>query len=565
MAIIGIDLGTTNSLCCVWKDGKSQLIPNALGDYLTPSVVGLDDNGQLITGQPAKDRLQTHPDLSVGNFKRYMGTPKKIRLGKAEFRIEELAGMLLKSIKQDAEEALKEPVEEAVISVPAYFNDAQRKATRLAAQLAGLKVDRLINEPTAAAIAYGLHHQDDDSTFLVFDIGGGTFDVSVLELFSGVLQVHAAAGDNSLGGEDFLDVLLGMMLEQIPLDPASLDPKQLNYFRKQAETIKKMLSDQNRVEVRIKYNSSTHSIDISREAFQSRCDELLLRLRSPVERALKDSNIMARDLDAIVLVGGASRMPMIRSLCAKMFGKMPLMNVDPDQVVALGAGVLTGMLANDEALEEIVLTDVAPYTLGTNVVNHNDARSAGALFHPIIERNSPVPVSRSEILYTASDYQKKIVIGIYQGEARLARDNIKLGEITVQVPPKLQGEESVDVRFTYDVNGLLEVEVEVLSSKLKKRAVIEGNPGVMTPKEIEKALAGLASLKVHPRDQMENSALIARAERMYEESLGDRRAYLSELTSRFEAILDRQDPKEIEVARRQIGEILDEMEESPFI
>lgn len=564
MAIIGIDLGTTNSLATYWKDGASHLIANSLGQYMTPSVVGVNDAGEIICGQLAKERLQTYPELTVGNFKRYMGTNRTVKLGKKKFRPEELSAVILKALKADAEALLNEPVTEAVISVPAYFNDAQRKATKIAGQLAGFKVDRLINEPTAAAIAYGLHQADDESTFLVFDIGGGTFDVSILELFSGVMQVHAASGDNFLGGEDFVEVLYQLLAGKCGLNLEKLSAQQLAALKKQAEVIKRQLSDNASVSVNFKLANNEYEATISREEFQQAAAELISRLRTPVERALRDADLKASELDAVVLVGGASRMPMIRSLCAKMLNKMPLMKINPDEVVAMGAGVLTGIINNDANLDEIVLTDVAPYTMGTNVVNRNNLRGEGSLYHPVIERNSPVPVSRSEILHTAGDYQSQIRVGIYQGEARLANDNIELGELMLEVPAKPAGHETVEVRFTYDINGLLEVEAKVTSTQQQKRIVIEGNPGLMTQQEIDAALASLAGLKIHPRDKIENSTLLARGERMYEESLGDKRAYISDLIGKFEEILNRQNPQEIESARVEVNRLLDELDSTPF-
>lgn len=564
MTIIGIDLGTTNSLAAYWKDGKSHLIPNPLGEVMTPSVVGLDDQGQVITGQMAKERLQTHPQLTVASFKRYMGTDRTIKLGKKKYRPEELSALILASLKQDAEALLGETITHAVISVPAYFNDAQRKATKIAGQLAGFQVDRLINEPTAAAIAYGLHQAEENSTFLVFDVGGGTFDVSILELFSGVMQVHSAAGDNYLGGEDFAEVLVQLIAEKTQLDVSSLTSQQQAHLHKHAETCKRALSDNAATDISFALGKEVLQCRITRDEFQDASGELLARLRSPVERALRDAGLKASELDAMVLVGGATRMPLIRSLSAKMLGQMPMMNINPDEVVARGAAVLTGIIQNDASLEEIVLTDVSPYTLGTDIVNHNDLGGEGALFHPIIERNSPVPVSRSEHLYTAHDFQTTLHVGIYQGESRLVRDNIKLGELKLAVPSKPAGHESIDVRFTYDINGLLEVEVEVNSTGQKKRVVIEGNPGVMTPKEIEAALSALKDLKIHPRDQVENSTLLARGERLYEESLGDKRAYISTLMSQFEAVLQRQNQEEITRAREEIQSIFNDLEASPL-
>lgn len=560
MALIGIDLGTTNSLVAYWRDAEATLIPNQFGSVMTPSVVSVDDRNEILVGAPARERLLTHPAQTVANFKRYMGTSRRLDLGRQVLRPEEIAALVLKSLKADAEAALGVDVTDAVISVPAYFNDVQRRATRVAGQLAGLKVDRLINEPTGAAMAYGLHDSVDEHTFLVFDIGGGTFDVSILEMFSGVMQVHAAAGDNFLGGEDFVDRLIDMFVERTGLRLKQLSRKESAALRRNAEACKKELTDSNTAIMRLPAGKGVYEAELRRDEFERACEPLLDRLRIPVDRALRDAQLRAVDMDSIVLVGGATRMPMIRSLAAKMLGQIPHMSLDPDEVVARGAGVLTGLLTGHRDLQEIVLTDVCPYTLGTEVLNENNPSEESSLFHPIIERNRPVPISRSDTLFTASDFQTLIRVGIYQGEGRLAKDNIKLGSLDLSVPPKPRGEEAIEVRFTYDINGLLEVEVKVLSTGETRRVVVEGNPGMMTAQEIKAALARLADLKIHPRDKLENTLIVARGERLYEELLGDSRTYVAELLRHYEAILNRQDPNEIADAREQITQAFDDLE-----
>ncbi|MGK0440752.1 MAG: molecular chaperone HscC, partial [Pseudohongiellaceae bacterium] len=370
---------------------------------------------------------------------------------------------------------------DAVISVPAYFSDAQRKATRAAGELAGLNVHRLINEPTAAAAAYGLH-QKTDSTFLVFDIGGGTFDVSILEIFDGVMQVHASSGDNQLGGEDFVDVLIREFSQQKDIRLDKLKSKDLANLRASAEVCKKKLTSEKSATIKLLLKGVEHNCEITREAFEKASSDIILRIRRPLERALKDAGLHSRDLDEIILVGGASRMPVIRSMASKMLGQIPSAHINPDEVVALGAAVQAALVMDDTSLEDVVLTDVAPYTLGIDT--HNKVNVNQSLFHPIIERNSAVPVSRMDVFYTVSDWQLKIDVGIFQGESRLAQDNVKLGKLHVSVPRGKAGDESIEVRFTYDINGLLEVESTVVSTDVTTRLIIEGNPGVLTQKEI---------------------------------------------------------------------------------
>ena len=566
MNIIGIDLGTTNSLASYWQDGKATLIANALGKVVTPSVVGIDDHGEIIVGELAKQRLQMHPDKTIANFKRHMGSNKTLRLGRKKYRPEELSALILKSLKADAQASLGTEITDVVISVPAYFSDAQRKATQTAGRLAGLNVKRLINEPTAAAIAYGLHHNtENETTFLVFDIGGGTFDVSILELFDGVMQVNASSGDNRLGGEDFVDILVKNFANKNELKLEKLKGKDLANLRAAAERCKRALSSDKTATMSLSLKKKTLETQITREHFNHLCSQLLQRLRKPLERALNDANLSGEDLDSVILVGGASRMPVIRSLASKMLGKIPSASINPDEIIALGTAVQIGLMQNDESLKEIVLTDVSPYTLGIDVLNENAYDSDQSLFHPIIERNSPVPVSRSNIFCTARDNQTVIDINVFQGEARLVEGNIKLGSLSIAVPRATAGQESIEVRFTYDINGLLEVEAKVISNDTTKRVVIEGNPGMMTEKEINQRLALLEDLKIHPREKLENSVLLARGERLYEEALGETRKYIANVMNEFDSILNRQDPEKISQAVAEITLIFDDLEaDSPL-
>lgn len=565
MTTIGIDLGTTNSLVAFWRDGEAILIPNKLGQVITPSVVGFDSKGMIIVGEVAKQRLQTHPTHTACNFKRYMGSNKLLKVGKKEFRAEELSAWVLKSLKADAEAHLGEVITDAVISVPAYFSDAQRKATKAAGKLAGLNVQRLINEPTAAAVAYGLHEKDDDTTFLVFDIGGGTFDVSILESFEGVMQVNSSSGDNRLGGEDFVELLEQHFLQRHQLSADKLSVKEVAALHAAAENCKRTLTNNHQGEIELKTKKNNFTSEYSREDFEKICKDLLVRLRTPLERALRDASLHGDDLDAVILVGGASRMPVIRSLASKMLGQIPRSHINPDEIVAKGAAVQAGLIAQDAALKEIVLTDVCPYTLGVDVVNENSIRPNENLFHPIIDRNSPVPISRCDILYTAVDFQKVINLNIFQGESRFANENIKLGELSLEVPPSPKGEESVEVRFTYDVSGLLEVDAKISSTGLQKNIVIEGNPGMMTEKEIEKKLKEMEKIKIHPRENLDNALVIARGERLYENTIGELRDYIGNLLTRFDKIMNQQNPDELHQARKELLEIFDQIEaESPL-
>jgi molecular chaperone HscC len=563
--IVGIDLGTTNSLAAIWRDGEPKLVPNALGEFLTPSIVAVDDNGEILIGRPAAERMLVKPETTAALFKRDMGTNKTTRLGSRDFRPEELSALVLRSLKRDVEMWTGEPVDEAIISVPAYFNDTQRKATRIAGELAGLKVERLINEPTAAALAYGLVSSDPETQFLVFDLGGGTFDVTIVELFEGVIEVRATAGDNFLGGEDFVNVLIDQFLTWAAgaggpsRKQVENDARLYQSLRREAERAKRQLTESKTVPMNVLWNESMLKFPITESEAETWFEPILYRIREPVERALRDANIRPSQLNEILLVGGATRMPLVRHLVTRMFGRFPATRVNPDEAVALGAAIQGGLKMRDSALREVVLTDVCPYTLGVEVSEPTDSGFQTGLYLPIIERNTVIPASRSRTLWTLHDRQKAIDVRVFQGESRRVQDNIFLGTLRVAVPPKPKGEVKVEIRFTYDVNGLLEVEATVPSTGVKRRIVIEENPGVLSPEEVAERFASLGTLKIHPFDQVENRTLIARAERMYQEYLGDARMLIGMNTQMFANILERQDPREIERARKEFEAFLDSL------
>jgi molecular chaperone HscC len=563
--LIGIDLGTTNSAVGVWRDGRAELIPNSLGHLLTPSAVSLDEGagGEVMVGLGARERQSTHPNLTATAFKRYMGSARVTRLGQRDFLPEELSALVLRQLKADAEAFLGEAVTEAVITVPAYFNDKQRKATRRAGELAGLKVERLLNEPTAAALAYGIHQAGNETRFLVFDLGGGTFDVSILELFDGVIEVRASTGDNRLGGEDFNEVLVeafrdkaGDAIKAADRTDATLRER----LREAAERTRRALTDQPTAPMSVTWRDQTLEHEISAEDFEELAAPLLARLKEPVLRSLRDSDVRPEALQEIVLVGGATRMPVVRKAVTRMFGRFPSNAVHPDEAVAIGAAIQAGLKARDAALKEVVLTDVCPYTLGVEVGERDAAGVVRTgLFSPIIERNTVIPASRMHTYHPMDERQREVRLGIYQGESRKVADNIHLGEVTVPVPPGKMAEAAIEVRFTYDINGLLEVDVHVpLTGERRELVIVDEDAAVSI--DMDKRRAALAALKQHPRDADANRHALARAERCYENSLGDTRTHVARLTTEFEAVLDRQDPREVERARAAFLSALDGIE-----
>ncbi|MFS0826142.1 Hsp70 family protein [Pseudomonas phoenicis] len=551
--LLGIDLGTTNSLIAVWQDGQARLIANALGEVLTPSVVSVDEDGSVLVGKAAKARLTTHPERTVGAFKRFMGSDKRFELGEHRFSPEELSALVLGALKQDAEAYLGCSVSEAVISVPAYFSDEQRKRTVFAAELAGLKVQRLINEPTAAAMAYGLHEQKFERT-LVFDLGGGTFDVTVLEYALPLIEVHASTGDNYLGGEDFTDALLTACLRDWDLPLESLAPQALASLHDAIEQLKCEAGEGSRV-LDWSGDGQQRQWQLDSSALQSIWAPLLARVRAPIEQALRDARLSPRELDSLVLVGGATRMPQVQQLVAKLFGKLPYRHLDPDTIVALGAAAQAACKARDAAIDELILTDVCPYTLGVASQRGDDVSGA---FSPIIERNTVIPTSKVQRFYSTHAEQTSVRIAVYQGERPWVRDNILVDSFEIPLQPTGQVQ-PLDVRFSYDINGLLEVDVTFIDTGLKHSHSIDRSPTGLDPQARQASHERLAGLKIHPRDTLPNRTLLARLERAWVQALGDERELIASWLDAFNGVLAGQQPGEISRQRQALSQALDEL------
>lgn len=565
--LVGIDLGTTNSAVALWRDGAPQLVPNALGKELTPSAVSLAKGGQSWVGEAALDRMATHPADTVTSFKRMMGTAATVSLAGTTLTPEDLSAMVLRSLADDVEAATGERPTAAVITVPAYFNERQRRATRRAGEIAGLEVKRLINEPTAAALAFGLTDRGDREPFLVFDLGGGTFDVSIVEMFEGIVEVRASAGDNRLGGDDFDEVLVKLVEPMLggkdALDLLPADRRRA-LLTLAAERTRRALSTAEAAEFSVVADGTPLTARVTTEAFEEAAAGLVKRLRDPVIRALRDCHIDVKSLSDIVLVGGATRMPVVRKALTRMFGRFPNSTVHPDHAVALGAAIQAGLLSGGDGLEEIRITDVAPFTLGVDTATRDShGRFHDGIFAPIIERNTPVPVSRVERFHTLADNQREIAFGIYQGEARDVKNNVQLGEIKAPVPPRPAGEVMVEVRFTYDTSGLLEVDLEVPASGLKRNLVIVDEDDKRSQKDVEARRKLLEKLKVHPRDEAENVALLARAERAYEGFTGHVRDVIGQGLTEFQGALEKQDARIIADAREGLTQLLDHIEANP--
>lgn len=563
---VGIDLGTTFSLVSVMEGSEVRVLSNALGEKLTPSAVSFDDDGQVLVGAAAQARTVTHPEQSARTFKRDMGSDKKIPIAGREMRPQELSALVLEALKRDAEAELGQPVVEAVITVPAYFGDLQRQATRDAGTIAGLKVERIINEPTAAAMAYGLHNRDQEMQVVVLDLGGGTFDVTVLEIIEGVIEIQSTAGDARLGGEDFAEALADVLAEEIKaehgVDPTD-DLRAYARLFSAAEDVKRRLTDQPEARAVVpQLELGRLKIDVdrvfTRDDAEGHWRELIERLRAPILRALRDAEIQTSDIDEVLLVGGATRMPCVVDLAAKVFGKLPLSSLPADEAVAMGAAVQAGLKQGHEAVEDMVVTDVAPFSMGIATATIMGRQQIEGLYTPVLERGTTIPASRSQRFFTMGDNQQEIRVAVYQGEHSLCKDNTFLGEFVMkELPQKKAGQVSLDVRFTYDLNGILEVEMKLEGSDRVEHMVIESAPGKLSREEIEEARRAMAALKFHPRDTLPNRTTLARADALYTELTKLAREDLGHAIAAFRAALETQDPETIIRLRGQLNGLVD--------
>lgn len=555
MAIIGIDLGTTNSLAAVWRNGKSELIPNGLGEYLTPSVVSVDEDGSILVGAAARDRLITHPECTAAGFKRAMGTSRRYELGSRTFSPEDLSAFVLRRLREDAEAYLGEAVNEAVVSVPAYFAEAQRSATKRAGALAGLMVERLVNEPSAAAVAGRIGEGEEDKVCLVFDFGGGTLDVSLVERFENVVSVTAVSGDNCLGGRDFDELIARGFCQDCGLDFDTLSLPRQETLRRQAETCKIALTAREPVIMAVSDDEISASLALTHEWVIRKSSLLFQRMLAPVRKVFMDAGVGVDELDELVMVGGSSHMPSVRRYIAKALNLEPAAGSRPDTAIAIGAGICSGMKIRAGDLKELVLTDVCPFTLGIATLNH--AEQNRDLMSPIIERNSVLPSSKEGVYHTARDGQRAIEVKVYQGEQRYCQDNTCLGQLELAVPPAPRGQQYIRVRFTYDINGLLEVIVTGKDGQ-SARMVLQGSG--MSDAEVEKRLKELEALKLHPREQEGPRTLIARGQRLYAMTVGEVRDRVAEMLDWYQTELSAQEPLRTAKASRRVDVYFDQVE-----
>ncbi len=517
MSVIGIDLGTTNSLAAYWADGRVHFIPDENGNRMVPSAAVYLEGEGIVVGRKAKEYLLNGGE-GAASFKRFMGTKKEYMLGGKAYTPMELSAMVLHKLKEQAERILPE-IEEAVITVPAYFNDKQRSDTKKAAQIAGLKVERLINEPSAAALAYRMQYGSGDKSLLIFDFGGGTLDLSCVECFDNVIEITAVAGDNYLGGDDIDHLIAEYDCTRRGLDYGRLGPKEQAALLKQAEAAKCCLG-----------GTTDDGLSLTEEQLFEICMPLFTKMKELFLHILEDAGLRVSDLDDLIMVGGSSRLPVVKRFLTELLGKEPVVLGDTDMVVALGAGIYTGIRRRDAEIRDILLTDVCPFTLGVETFRRQGEKKGYLL--PMIERNSTLPASRRERLVTLYDYQTAVTVKIYQGEEYFARDNIYLGEVTAQVAPKKAGKEWIDVYFTYDINGILHV--EIVNSKGEHNQILLANQ-TLGEAELERHKKEIEALMTPPLEQDKNRKLLERASAYYEQSTGARRERLGALIHWFVA------------------------------
>lgn len=483
--IIGIDLGTTNSAVAVMEGGESVIIPNIEGNRTTPSVVAFTKDGERLVGETAKRQAITNPDRTISSIKRHMGSDFTVKIDDKTYTPQDISAMILQKLKADAESYLGEKITEAVITVPAYFTDAQRQATKDAGRIAGLDVKRIVNEPTAAALAYGEDKDKDAQTVMVYDLGGGTFDVSILELSDGVFEVHATRGNNKLGGDDFDNRLIDYIAEEFKKENGidlKADNMSLQRLKEAAEKAKKELSSTMSTNVNLPFITASQAgplhlnMDITRAKFDELTADLVKMTEGPVKDALKDAGLSANEIDKVLLVGGSTRIPAVQECIKKLTGKNPQKDINPDECVALGAAIQGGVLSGD--VKDLLLLDVTPLSLGIETMGNITTR--------LIERNTTIPTKKSQIFTTAADNQTSVEIHVLQGERQMAKDNVTLGRFTLDgIAPARRGVPQIEVTFDIDANGIVNVSAKDMGTGKEQHITITSSTN-LNEEDIEK-------------------------------------------------------------------------------
>ena len=557
--IIGIDLGTTNSCVAVMEGGKPVVITNAEGMRTTPSVVAFTKTGERVVGEPAKRQAVTNADKTISSIKREMGTDYKVTIDDKKYSPQEISAMILQKLKSDAENYLGEKVTEAVITVPAYFNDAQRQATKDAGKIAGLDVKRIMNEPTAAALSYGLDNEN-EQRIMVYDLGGGTFDVSIIEIGDGVIEVLSTAGDNRLGGDDFDNVITQYMLDDFKAKEGvdlSTDKMAMQRFKEAAEKAKKELSSSTTTNINLPFITATaegpkhFEMNLTRAKFNELTAHLVERTATPVSKALNDAGLNASELSKVLLVGGSTRIPAVQDKVKQLTGKEPFKGINPDECVAIGASIQGGKLAGDAGAGDILLLDVTPLSLSIETM--------GGVATKLIERNTTIPTKKSQIFSTAEDNQTAVDIHVVQGERQFARDNKTLGQFRLDgIPPARRGVPQIEVTFDIDANGIVNVSAKDLGTGKEQHITITAGSN-MSDEDIDKAVKEAAEYEAQDKKRKEgidarNDAdnMVFQTEKAMEEA-GDKidaseKATVEADIAKLKEVLDRTTPDNISEA-----------------
>lgn len=555
MAIIGIDLGTTNSLGAVFRNEKVELIPNRFGTYLTPSVVSIDEQENIIVGQIAKERLISAPQCTVASFKRNMGTNTIYTLGTKSFSPEELSSFVIRSILEDAKLYLQEEIEEAIISVPAYFNDKQRVATKKAGALAGIKVERIINEPSAAALSSYLDSSKEEQ-FLVFDFGGGTLDVSIVDCFDTMVEILSVAGDNHLGGDDFHQIMADSFLKEHGIAKDAISPAEHAILLKHAERCKQELSEKEHAVMDAVIGDTLYQSEYTNERLLEESRGLLNRIKQVILRAFKDGELTMQEIDTVVMVGGSSKMPLIQSYLDFLLKQKPVVADQCDEKIARGLGLVCAVKERQETMKDYILTDICPFTLGTEILN--EANPDKSYMAPIIPKNSVLPCSHAETYCTSFSFQTKLKISILQGEGIYADENLCLDKIEIHVPRNIGGAETIDVRYTYDINGILLVDITINSTGEKISKVVSQS---ISEAELQEKIQELSKLKVHPRDMEENKLICEKLSAFYAEAAPSLRETIHAYLEAFEYALNTQDSRKIRKYKKTMLGLIESLEQ----
>lgn len=555
MAVIGIDLGTTNSLASIWRDGRIELIPNAFGEYLTPSVVSFGEDGEIYVGKVAKERLITAPLVSFAEFKRNMGTRYQYFGNGKYYTAEDLSSFVLRRLREDAEAYLGEKVTEAVISVPAYFNDDKRCATKNAGKLAGLTVDRLINEPSAVALK---HHMgvEDAETFIIFDFGGGTLDVSLVDAFDNMVEIQAVSGDNYLGGKDFNEIIAEDFYKENRLEKDTLTKEEQGIVLKEAEALKWQLTKQDEAERKVYLQNQEYTMRMTNQHLIHISTDLFMRMSVPIRQVINDSGMMPEEIDKLILVGGSSKMPVVKQYLKTLLDIPVVLDESPDESIAAGVGVAAAIKERTGDVKDMILADICPFSLGTEIYDGS--------FSPIIERNDTLPCSRTREYVTVEDYQTNMTFPIYQGDNMIASDNLLLGTLELHdLPEAPAGRVKARVTFLYDINGILDIQI-VSGEQALHKAIINKKMG-LSEQELEARLLELRQMTLSSMEDENVRYLMEKSQRLYRECAPAVREYIAQQIARFRQIISyERNPRARREACVQLTVFLEAVERNKF-